>query len=71
MRARDARLMGLWLFSTFMIAYCGLVVTHGLLSTVGLLCAYETWFLSRPRAVRVMRRLAGEEIERKQGYFIN
>ena len=71
MRQRDVQLMAIWFCSTFALFLFGLMMRHAFLTTIGLMCAYQTWFFTRPRTLRVVRRLCGEELERKQGYFIN
>ena len=69
MRARDLRAISFFLFSTAAL----LVVVRlaaGWVPAVAVTLAYAVWLLTRPRMVRVMRRLRGETVDRS-GYFWN
>jgi hypothetical protein len=69
MRPRDARAILFWI-ATSIGLFLALEATFqrwvlALLATA----AYNAWLLSRPRMVRVFRRIRGERLERSGGYF--
>ncbi len=70
MRARDARAILFWIASTFLLIVALEAVLHRWPLTGLVAVAYSAWVLTRPRMIRVLRRLRGERWERTSGYFI-
>jgi hypothetical protein len=68
MRSRDVRAVGFWVTSTIVILCLANLVFRNWLASGSLAAAYSVWVLTRPRMVRVFRRLCGETVER-EGYF--
>jgi len=69
MRARDVRALLFCFTSTALLLVGSYLVLHRLLVTLGLTTAYLVVLLTRPRMIRVMRRLRGEPDW--SGYFKN
>ena len=69
MRARDVRAITFCVVTTAALFGATLVLLHMVLVSVALTAAYVAWLLTRPRMVRVMRRLRGEPDW--SGYFDN
>ena len=70
MRLRDARAILFWIATSiglFLALQAGFHLWPVSLLAVA---AYNAWLLSRPRMIRVFRRLRGERYERTSGYFI-
>jgi hypothetical protein len=70
MRSRDLRAILFWIATTLLLIVALQAVVHRWLVTGLAAAAYDAWLLSRPRMVRVFRRLRGERWERTSGYFI-
>ena len=70
MRPRDARAILFWIASTLALILAMEAAFHNWMLTGIVTAAYNAWLLSRPRMVRVFRRLGGERWERTSGYFI-
>jgi hypothetical protein len=70
MRPRDARAILFWIATTLLLILALQAVAHRWVLTFILAAAYNAWLLSRPRMIRVFRRLRGERWERTSGYFI-
>jgi len=70
MRPRDARAVLFWIATTLVLIVALQAVVHRWVLTGIAACAYNAWLLSRPRMIRVFRRLRGERWERSSGYFI-
>jgi hypothetical protein len=69
MRARDRRAIAFWIVSTLVIATVTFLLTANVLALAGIVGAYNVWLLTRPRMVRVFRRLRG--VPDWSGYFMN
>lgn len=69
MRARDVRAIGFCVVSTLVLLAGALLMTHSFLISLALTGAYDAWLLTRPRMLRVFRRLRGEPDW--SGYFDN
>jgi hypothetical protein len=69
MRARDRRAIGFWLSSTVVVGLVAYLLSGDLLVFAGIVAAYNAWILTRPRMVRVFRRLRGDPDW--SGYFKN
>jgi len=69
MRARDVRAIGFCVATTVVLLAGLLVLLHSLAVALGLTVAYAAFLLTRPRMIRVMRRLNGEPDW--GGYFDN
>ena len=59
MRARDARAILFWIASTFLLIVALEAVLHRWMLTGLIAALYSAWLLSRPRMIRVLRRLRG------------
>lgn len=60
MRPRDVRAIAFWIVSTLLlVAVTGLLLRSYVIS-LALAAAYNAWLLTRPRMIRVFRRLRGE-----------
>jgi hypothetical protein len=70
MRPRDARALLFWIATTLLLIVALQAVGRRWVLTAILVAGYNAWLLSRPRMVRVLRRLRGERWERTSGYFI-
>ena len=70
MRARDARAILFWIASTLILIGALEAVVHRWMLTGLIAALYSAWLLSRPRMIRLFRRLRGERWERTSGYFI-
>jgi hypothetical protein len=71
MRPRDARAILLWIASTIGLVIALEAALHNWILTSITAAVYNAWLLSRPRMIRVFRRLRGERFERSGGYFID
>jgi hypothetical protein len=69
MRARDVRAITFCVATTLGLAVGAMLTTHSLLVSLPLTTAYGAWLLSRPRMLRIYRRLRGEADW--SGYFDN
>jgi hypothetical protein len=69
MRARDARAIGFCILSSGVLLGGTLVLAHSYLAALALTAAWDAWLLTRPRMIRVFRRLRGEPDW--SGYFDN
>lgn len=69
MRARDVRALLFCFTSTALVLIVAYVVLHILLAAIGLAIAYLAVVMTRPRMIRVMRRVRGEPDW--SGYFKN
>jgi hypothetical protein len=70
MRPRDARAILFWIATTLLLILAVEVAIHRWVLAVIAAAAYNAWLLSRPRMIRVFRRLRGERWERSGGYYI-
>ncbi len=71
MRLRDARAVLFWVASTIVLVFAlEAAFRSWVLSGIGA-AAYDAWLLSRPRMIRLFRRLRGERLQRLGGYFID
>jgi hypothetical protein len=70
MRPRDARAILFWIATTVALILAVEAVVHRWVLAGIAAAAYNAWLLSRPRMIRVFRRLRGERWERTGGYFI-
>jgi hypothetical protein len=68
MRARDVRAITFCVVTTPIVAVGAAFLLDNIVVALALTIAYVAWLLTRPRMVRVMRRLRGEE-PRWNGYF--
>jgi len=71
MRPRDARAILFWIASTIALVIALQAAFHSWILTGITVAVYNAWLLSRPRMIRVFRRLRGEKFERSGGYFID
>jgi hypothetical protein len=71
MRPRDARAILFWIASTIALVIALQAALHNWMLTGITVAVYNAWLLSRPRMIRVLRRLRGEKFERSGGYFID
>ena len=69
MRARDVHAIGFCVVSLLVLLVGSLVLAHSLLISLALTAAYGALVLTRPRMLRVYRRLRGEPDW--SGYFDN
>ena len=70
MRPRDARAILFWIATSVVLFVAVEAAFHRWVLSLLAAAAYNAWLLSRPRMVRVFRRLRGERYERTSGYFI-
>ncbi|WP_369061720.1 hypothetical protein ABOZ73_06610 [Caulobacter sp. 73W] len=63
LRARDLRAIAFLLGSTALILLIAGLVLENLLAALALTAAYAVWLATRPRMIRVARRLRGERVE--------
>jgi hypothetical protein len=70
MKIRDARAILFWIASTLVLIGALEAVLHRWVLTGFAAVLYSAWVLSRPRMIRVLRRLCGQRWERSSGYFI-
>lgn len=70
MRSRDARAILFWIATTLLLILALEAALHRWVLTGIAVAAYNAWLLSRPRMIRVFRRLRGERWERASSYFI-
>ena len=70
MRPRDARAILFWIATTLLLILAMEAALHRWILTGLAAAAYNAWLLSRPRMIRLFRRLRGERWERTNGYFI-
>jgi hypothetical protein len=68
MRARDLRAIAFCLSTTVGLLVLVRSASGSWIAAVALALAYAVWMFTRPRMVRVMRRMRGEHLERS-GYF--
>jgi hypothetical protein len=71
MRLRDARAILFWIATSIALFVAVEAAFHRWVVSLLVVAAYNAWLLSRPRMVRVFRRLRGERLERSGGYFID
>jgi hypothetical protein len=71
MRSRDVHAILFWLATTITLILALQGAFHHWAFTAVAAAAYNAWLLSRPRMIRVFRRLRGERLERWGGYFID
>ncbi len=71
MRLRDARAILFWIATTIVLVLALEAAFHHWVISLLAAAAYNAWLLSRPRMIRVFRRLRGERMERSGGYFID
>ena len=71
MRPRDARALLFWIASTVALILALQLGAHNWMLTAIAAAAYNAWLLSRPRMIRVFRRLRGERVEQFGSYFID
>lgn len=71
MRPRDVRVILFWMVTTLVLILALQGTFRHWLFTAVAAAAYNAWLLSRPRVIRVFRRLCGQRLERSAGYFIN
>jgi hypothetical protein len=69
MRARDVRAIGFFIVSTLILLAGSFFLLRSILVSLAMTGAYDAWLLTRPRAIRVFRRLRGEPDW--SGYFDN
>jgi hypothetical protein len=69
MRPRDARAILFWIASSIALVVALEAVLHNWMLVGITVAVYNAWLLSRPRMIRVFRRLRGEKFERSGGYF--
>ena len=69
MRPRDAHAILFWIVTTLLLILALQAVGHRWVLTGIAAAAYNAWLLSRPRMIRVFRRLRGERWERSSAYF--
>ena len=70
MRPRDVRAILFWTVSTAVLILLSQALLHRWVLTGVAAAAYNAWLLSRPRMIRVFRRLSGQRTgERYGGYF--
>lgn len=60
MRARDVRAIGFCLVSTLVLLVGSWVILGSLMISLALAAAWAAWAFTRPRMLRVYRRLGGE-----------
>ena len=70
MRLRDMRAILFWIATTLLLILAVQAAAHRWILTGVAVAAYNAWLLSRPRMVRIFRRMRGERWERTSGYFI-
>ena len=71
MRPRDARAVLFWIATTLALILALEAAFHNWVLTAIATATYNAWLLSRPRMIRVFRRLRGERLERSGGYFVD
>jgi len=71
MRPRDARAILFWIATSIVLFLALEAAFHRWVLSLLAVAAYNAWLLSRPRMLRVFRRLRGERFERSDGYFID
>jgi hypothetical protein len=71
MRPRDARAILFWIATSIVLFLALEMAVHRWLLCLFAVAAYNAWLLSRPRMVRVFRRLRGERFERSDGYYMD
>ena len=69
MRARDVRAIAFCVVTTLAVLAGLTLALHSYLAAIALTVAYDAWLLTRPRMLRVMRRLRGDPDW--SGYFDN
>lgn len=69
MRARDVRAIVFCAVTTALLFAGAMVLLHNYLVALALTAAYGAWLLTRPRMIRVFRRLRGDPDW--SGYFDN
>ncbi len=70
MRARDKRAVAFCVTSTAVLLAIAELALRNWLAASALAAAYAVWLMTRPRMVRVMRRMRGETVE-KSSYYEN
>jgi hypothetical protein len=68
MRERDIQALAFCAVSTAALLAFLLLATRNLLTACALTAAYDAWLLTRPRMIRVFRRMRGEKLERGSYY---
>jgi hypothetical protein len=71
MRSRDVRAILFWIATTIALILAMQAGFRNWVLTAIVTAAYNAGVLSRPRMMRVFRRLRGERYERSGGYFID
>jgi hypothetical protein len=69
MRPRDLRAILFCAATTLVLLVASYLLVHSILVSLALTGAWDAWLLTRPRMVRVFRRLRGEPDW--SGYFKN
>lgn len=69
MRARDLRAIVFCVATTVVLLVVVYLLTRSYLATLALVAGYDVWLLTRPRMLRVLRRLRGAPDW--SGYFKN
>ncbi len=62
-RDRDRRAIAFSLITTGLLAAGVQLALHNWLSTITVVGAYDIWLLTRPRMIRVIRRLCGQQVD--------
>jgi hypothetical protein len=70
MRARDKRAIAFCVTSTIVLLAMTQAAFDNWIAATALAGAYAIWLLTRPRMIRVMRRMRGETVE-KSSYYEN
>jgi hypothetical protein len=70
MRARDKRAIAFCVTSTIVLMLMAQAAFGNWIASTAFAAAYAIWLLTRPRMIRVMRRMRGETVE-KSGYYDN
>lgn len=70
MRTRDLQALAFWLFGTAVILALAGQLLHRWPFAFALAAAFNAFLLTRPRMIRVLRRLCGQQLKR-QSYFRN
>ncbi|WP_133255015.1 hypothetical protein [Phenylobacterium hankyongense] len=69
MRGRDVRAILFCVSTTVALVVVSYAAFHSFLATLALTAAYDVWLLTRPRMVRLFRRMRGDPDW--SGYFKN
>jgi uncharacterized protein (DUF58 family) len=71
MRPRDVRAILFWIATSIALFLALETAFHHWVMALLATAVYNAWLLSRPRMVRVFRRIRGERFERSGGYYID